>query len=1417
MRVIRFVDRLAKPRSFPIGVEMDAGVERVKFLLPQFSDSQVETLYWEMDERADADLLEDGVWSIDQTVTQAVGELACYITVSVSGEVLWHSDSFTARVVDLPQIEDRVAQLYPSAIQEAVEIGRQIVDGAEEAVENIEAAAEAASAQAAADMAAIEAKGAATIASIPSDYTALSATVDGLYPYNARDVLSGALTRVSETKNNVTFSWSGEVCTVSTTDAGASAITVNPMTGLVAIPMPDDILPGNRYDIKYSTTNAGVLLRVVFFAENGSTVVETKYITQDARMLIPEGAAKWALGLYIAKNTVITTPATVSDIRLISAKTNAELGESVVVLQNGMKSRFNGEKLSIIGDSIDTFNQAGYKIDGYNMYYPAHGVTDVNQTWWKRVMDASGMTIEVNASWSGSRVTDTYSDPSYPDFYDRVSVIGSPDVIFVTLGTNDSRNGVALGDYDFTTAYTSLSESTFRPAYIKGVKALKALYPDAEIVCITEKMEEQYRASVEYIARQLSVEYIDAGDYVGLGAADVHPGVLGMDQIAALVLYPTGGGLWQKHFPADAAETGRRLDAIGAYNCVDLLASGTKHIDGEMNGVSYSWNGDTCTVSTSGASTGASVNNFFVDSPLPQGVVPGEKYYVRYKTTDTAVSLSFALMKNGSDANPTYVYYTGNGILTIPDDVTFIRGRLFVASGTTLSTPAVVSEIALVNYEPYYETIYEGKDQFRYNPKVKSWYSIPAGTASFDAKTLEGNAYTRGTYGVLSATFTGMDAPEEITNLADSANIIVEKELLNDAGNLYVLTVTCTSPMLCWMAYRRYNSAAQDYEFVWGKDIGRRYYYVTYAFDANEIEDDAVARGQYQYLAGTFAGMNPPAEITNIPATSIVEIEKHAYNSPNNLYYLRIMCHFPVVDLKVMRYYHSPSSSYKYAWVAMERRHIYVSDTNANKFLVLRTDQGAWYFDETRQTNTNNYYHSYVLPVKKGDRVYLHTKVGSGQIKAYAKISVDYIKQEVYPADAASAATEFAGIIDFDYDGFLAFNVENANAALFECWIDSEKTQDVIRASQFANALYNPANTLPEYDDDNVCRVLVRGPSWMGAIHHWGIIGASFDSGEFNYTYPGAPFVSEIDWYEYSCWRYLQRINGIPDMYCYSDGGQNARDWIWLPNGIRPPARYKAYDSDEEEIATYGDVSKYGEYVRNMPFRSGIGHDGGCWWKMLEDYNNGNVKQAFVLNLGGNDINNENPHNSDWVEYDDPSQYERAEQYKCGTVEDIGTGELVLDPSTNKYKFVDHVPEGKTEGVVPGIVQSFAGYMGAIINRLIAIQPDCVIFLCTVHNMYSNNANRMAIWEQYNAVIREIAALPRYAGHIFLLDAAKYGPNFYSYPQYGFWVHYHPNALGYTYMAWTWNTMIDHVMQKNLGSFRQSMFIGTGKSYTPVT
>lgn len=200
-------------------------------------------------------------------------------------------------------------------------------------------------------------------------------------------------------------------------------------------------------------------------------------------------------------------------------------------------SRYPGMKFSIIGDSISTFNQEGYKIDGYRMAYPYLDVKNVENTWWMRVIDASDAALEVNASWSGSCATNVKAPSGYLDFYDRCDVLGNPDTIFIELGTNDSLSSAPLGEFDFESTYTELSESTFRTAYIKGIKALKNNYPLASIICIILSMNDAYANSIKTIANELDCKIIECRDYK-IADSSVHPGILGMRQISSRVLYP---------------------------------------------------------------------------------------------------------------------------------------------------------------------------------------------------------------------------------------------------------------------------------------------------------------------------------------------------------------------------------------------------------------------------------------------------------------------------------------------------------------------------------------------------------------------------------------------------------------------------------------------------------------------------------------------------------------------------------------------------------------------------------------------------------------------------------------------------------------------------------------------------------------
>lgn len=110
-------------------------------------------------------------------------------------------------------------------------------------------------------------------------------------------------------------------------------------------------------------------------------------------------------------------------------------------------NRFFGKRVSILGDSISTFE--GYNPQGFNLFYNEEkkqqsGVVNVCDTWWQMLIDFLGAELLVNNSWSGSRVTKL---PGNNDLFpsgcsdERTNGLHlgvmKPDVILVYIGTND--------------------------------------------------------------------------------------------------------------------------------------------------------------------------------------------------------------------------------------------------------------------------------------------------------------------------------------------------------------------------------------------------------------------------------------------------------------------------------------------------------------------------------------------------------------------------------------------------------------------------------------------------------------------------------------------------------------------------------------------------------------------------------------------------------------------------------------------------------------------------------------------------------------------------------------------------------------------------------------------------------------------
>lgn len=155
-----------------------------------------------------------------------------------------------------------------------------------------------------------------------------------------------------------------------------------------------------------------------------------------------------------------------------------------------LKSAYAGKKISILGDSISTFS--GYIPSGNANYYTGNncGVSSVNDIWWKKLIDALGMTLVVNESWSGSKVTTTSGDASAGCMTRCQNLGTNPDVIIVFMGINDFNTEVDIGSYDGSGAFPT-DTTKFREAYAIMLNKILTKYQNTEVWVCTLPYDEQ--------------------------------------------------------------------------------------------------------------------------------------------------------------------------------------------------------------------------------------------------------------------------------------------------------------------------------------------------------------------------------------------------------------------------------------------------------------------------------------------------------------------------------------------------------------------------------------------------------------------------------------------------------------------------------------------------------------------------------------------------------------------------------------------------------------------------------------------------------------------------------------------------------------------------------------------------------------
>ena len=171
--------------------------------------------------------------------------------------------------------------------------------------------------------------------------------------------------------------------------------------------------------------------------------------------------------------------------------------------------KYKNKIISILGDSISTFTGYIPRADGVNLEhrtrYPQEDLlTDVNDTWWMKLINTLGATLGVNDSWAGSTVSN-FRDVNEKDFGPDAAMAsltrirnlganGTPDLILFFGGTNDAGKMIERGRVDrlHKIDLSAYKWDSFADAYAEALLRLKHFYPYAEIVALTPSISGGY-------------------------------------------------------------------------------------------------------------------------------------------------------------------------------------------------------------------------------------------------------------------------------------------------------------------------------------------------------------------------------------------------------------------------------------------------------------------------------------------------------------------------------------------------------------------------------------------------------------------------------------------------------------------------------------------------------------------------------------------------------------------------------------------------------------------------------------------------------------------------------------------------------------------------------------------------------------
>lgn len=252
--------------------------------------------------------------------------------------------------------------------------------------------------------------------------------------------------------------------------------------------------------------------------------------------------------------------------------------KDTITNQEKILARLSNQKVSILGDSISTFDGYSNNATEYNntiannavWYKDGHSaVPAVNDTWWMQSINELNMKLLVNNSSSGSTVlgTDTRAginrvlnlhDNTNPDDSSDQDYVVDPDIIFIYMGINDAKinqnNLDTIGKYEDinfdelievnNNTYTYKTPITFAEAYAIMVHKAVTRYKDSNIYLFSLQQASYSEFGTESIptandvivkiANKYNLEIIDLYNEYPKDSV-LHPNQSGMDRITKIV------------------------------------------------------------------------------------------------------------------------------------------------------------------------------------------------------------------------------------------------------------------------------------------------------------------------------------------------------------------------------------------------------------------------------------------------------------------------------------------------------------------------------------------------------------------------------------------------------------------------------------------------------------------------------------------------------------------------------------------------------------------------------------------------------------------------------------------------------------------------------------------------------------------